>query len=202
MRVVPPGGREDQNWIAMTNPILAKQFQSPHRQRDIPILSAFPLPEVNHPARAIDILNLKMSSFQEPQTTGINRREASPITLQPDEAENPTNLLRAQDDRKLLFASRANKVENGEVSLESVLEEKLDTAKSNGDAAAGVFLDILEIEEILSKLFLRDQIWGFVKVLRELSNGLDVAFLGTFRKAPELKSLDHLLSKFSHSYTS
>src|SRR5262245_61610551 len=68
----------------------------------------------------------------------------------------------------------------------------------NSDAAAGGLLDIFEMQEILSKLFLRDQIWGFVKVLRELSNGLALAFLGTFRKAPELKSLDHLLAKFSH----
>jgi hypothetical protein len=33
---------------------------------------------------------------------------------------------------------------------------------------AGEFLDILEKEKVLSELFLRDQIWGFVKVLREL----------------------------------
>jgi hypothetical protein len=52
-----------------------------------------------------------------------------------------------------------------------VLEEKFDSAQGNGDAAGGVILDIFDMQEILSKLFLRDQIWGFVKVLRELSNG-------------------------------
>src|SRR5262245_10295709 len=120
----------------MMNPILAKQFQSPQWQRDITILSAFPSAEVNHQARAVDILNLKMSPFLKSQTTGIDHREAGSIALQPDEAKSSANLIRAQDDRKLLFARRANKVENGEVLVESVLEEKLDAAQGNGDAAA------------------------------------------------------------------
>jgi hypothetical protein len=52
--------------------------------------------------------------------------------------------------------------------------------EKNGDAAGGVILDIFDMQEILSKLFLRDQIWGFVKALRELSNGPNVGFLSTF----------------------
>ena len=124
------------------------------------------------------------------------------VAREPDAIENLADLFEAQDDRELLFARRANEAEYGKVFVESVLEEKLDAAQGNGDAAAGVILDILDVEEILSKFFLGDQIRGFVKVLRELSNGADVAFLSTFGEAPELKSLDHLLAKFSHRYTS
>src|SRR5215475_12768747 len=54
------------------------------------------------------------------------------------------------------------------------------SAQGNGDAVAGVILDIFDMQELLSKLFLRDQIWGFVKALRELSNGPNVGFLSTF----------------------
>jgi len=186
----------------MMNPILAEQFQRPQWQRDIPIFSAFPLPEVNHSAGAIDILNLKMSPFLKPEPTGINRREASPMALQPDEAENPTDLVRAQDGRKLLFASRANKVEDGEIPLESMLEEELDAAQSDSERTAGVFSDILEVEKILSEFFLSDQVRGFVIVPSQLTHSLYVALLSPFREAPELETLDHSLSQLCHNYTS
>jgi hypothetical protein len=149
---------------------------------------------VNHLPRAIDIGNLKMGSLLQPQTTGVDRRETGPIALQPDEAKNLTNLIGTEDDREFLLAGRTNQVESGDVSFENLLEEELDATQGNGGGRAGEFLDILEKEKILSELFLRDQIWGFVKVLRELTHGPDVSLLRTFRKASELKRLDHSLS--------
>jgi len=91
--MITPWGRKDQNWVAMMNPILAKQFQSPQWQRDITIFSAFPSPDVNHQARAVDILNLKMSPFLMSQTTGIDHREAGSIALQSDSVRRPSSRL-------------------------------------------------------------------------------------------------------------
>jgi hypothetical protein len=61
-----------------------------------------------------------------------------------------------------------------------VLEEKLDATEGNGGSVAGVMLDIPEREEILLKLFLGDQIRGFVKALRQLTHCADIGFLGPF----------------------
>jgi len=111
--------------------------------------------------------------------------------LKPDEAKNLTNLI---DDRELLLAGRTNQIESGDVSVENLLEEELDATQGNGGGRAREFLDILEKEKVLSKLFLRDQIWGFVIVLRELTHGPDVSLLRTSRKASELERLNHSLS--------
>jgi hypothetical protein len=186
--------REDEERVAMGDPILAQQLESPRREGDVAIFTTFPKADVNHLPRAIDIGNLKMGSLLQPQTTGVDRREAGPIALQPDEAKNLKNLIGTEDDRELLLAGRTNQIESGDVSVENLLEEELDATQGNGRGRAGEFLDILEKEKILSELFLRDQIWGFVKVLRELTHGPDVSLLRPFRKASELKRLDHSLS--------
>ncbi len=192
--VLAPWRREDQKRVAMGDPILAQQFESPVWEGDVAIFTAFTKADVDHQARAIDICNAKMSPFLKPQTAGIDGRETDAVTLKPDEAENLENFIMAEDDGKPLLTRRANQVESGQVSVENLLEEELDAAQGNGRRRAGEFLDILEKEKVLSELFLGDQIWGFVKVLRQLTHGPDVSFLSTFREAPELETLDHSLS--------
>jgi hypothetical protein len=157
---------------------------------------------MDHHPRAVEIRNLKMSSFLKAQTAGVDCRQTGAVGGKPEEMENSANLIRAEDNWKLLLAMGTDKVENGKISVEGMFEEKLDAAQSNRDGRARVFLDIFEIEKILSQLFLRDQVWGFVIVLRQLTHGLDVALLSTFREAPELETLDHSLTQLCHSYTS
>ena len=88
-----------------------------------------------------------MGSLLQPQTTGVDRREAGPIALKPDEAKNLTNLIGTEDDRELLLAGRTNQIESGDVSVENLLEEELDATQGNGGGRAREFLDILEREK-------------------------------------------------------
>jgi hypothetical protein len=111
---------------------------------------------VEHHPGAIDILDLKLSSLLKPQTAGIDSREADAVDWNLDEAENPANLIGAEDDRQLFLAGRANKAQSGQVLVESMLEEELDAAQSDSERTARVFLDILEMEEILSQFFVSD----------------------------------------------
>lgn len=68
--------------------------------------------------------------------------------------------------------------------------------------AAGVVLDILEEEEILSEFFLGDEVGRLVVVLGELADGADIGLLGSLGETSELKTLDHSLSKLGHHDTS
>jgi hypothetical protein len=120
---------------------------------------------MDHHPRAVEIHNLKMSSLLKAQTAGVDCRETGAVGWKPEELENSANLMRAEDNWKLLLAMGTDKVENGKISVEGMFEEELDAAQSNRDRRARVFLDILEIEKILSQLFLRDQVWGFVMAL-------------------------------------
>jgi len=60
--------REDEEEVAMGDPILAQQFESPRRERDIAIFTTFPNADMDHLLRTIDIGNLKMGSLLQPQT--------------------------------------------------------------------------------------------------------------------------------------
>jgi hypothetical protein len=100
------------------------------------------------------------------------------------------------------FFSRCARTSSRKVSIECLLVEELDPADGDRRGASRVLLDILDVQEILSKFLLGDEVGGFVVMLGELTNSSHVAFLGSLRVASELKTLDHSLSKFSHSDTS
>jgi len=111
---------------------------------------------VKHHPGTIDILYLKLSPLLESQTAGVDGRETDSVARNLDEAENLVNLIGAEDGRKLFLVGRAKEVQSGQVLVEGLLEEELDAAQSDGERTAGVFLDILEMEKVLSQLFLRD----------------------------------------------
>jgi hypothetical protein len=109
----------------------------------------------HHPG-TIDIPDLKLRPFLEPQTAGVDGRETDSVAWDLDQAEKLVNLLDAENGRKLFLAGRANEVQGGQILVEGVLVEELDAAQGDGERTAGVFLDILEMEEILSQFFLGD----------------------------------------------
>lgn len=92
-----------------------------------------------------------------------------------------------------------DKIKQGKVFVQGLLKEELNAVKSDGGGAARIFLDVFDVKEVMSKLILRDQDRRFTKVFRELPHGANVAVLRTFREAPELKSLNHLLTQFRHA---
>jgi hypothetical protein len=111
---------------------------------------------VEHQPGTVDILDLKLSPLLEPQTAGVYGRETDSVARNLDEAENLVNLIGAEDGGELFLVGRANEAQSGQVLVEGMLEEELDAAQSNGERTAGVFLDILEMEKILSQFFLGD----------------------------------------------
>jgi len=150
----------------MRDPILAKQLQRTMWQGNITIFPAFTTTDVDKQARTIKMWDLKMGALLQAQTTGVDRGEADSGAGSSDTAEHPSNLFEAEDHRQLLLAWCSNKAEGGPVSVEGVLEEELDAAKRDRARTAGVIFDMLAVEEVLSKFFLGDSVWGFAIVLR------------------------------------
>jgi len=105
-------------------------------------------------------------------------------------------------DRQLLLPWRSYEVERRELSVQRLLVEKLDPADRDGRGGSRVLLDILDVQEILSKFFLADEVGGLVIVISELPDNANIGFLSSLRETSELKALDHSLSQFGHSYTS
>ena len=63
-------------------------------------------------------------------------------------------------------------------------------------------LDILDVQKILSKFFLGDEVRRLVIVISELPDRPNIGFLSSLREASELQTLDHSLSQFGNNYTS
>jgi hypothetical protein len=171
-------------------------------QGNITIFPAFTTTDVDKHASTIHMWDLKMGALLQAQPTGVDRGEADSVAGEADTAEHPSNLFEAEDHRQLLLAWGSNTAEGGPVAVESRLEEELDAAKRDSASTAGVIFDILDVEEVLSKFFLGDSVWGFAIVLRSLAHGPDVHLRRTFRQAPALKALDPSLAKLGHGYPS
>jgi len=98
---------KEQHRIAMLLPILAQQLQRALRQWDIAVFRAFTVADVNHHPGAIDVGDVQIDSFLQPQAAGVNGGEADLVAWQFDASQNLAHLFAAQDDWKLLFPRRA-----------------------------------------------------------------------------------------------
>jgi hypothetical protein len=143
-----------------------------------------------------------MGALLQAQSTGMDGAQTGSIASQSEAAQDLAHLLEAQDHRKLFLTRGADEGERAPLTFETVVEEELDAAKSNGAGSAGKLPDLFEVEEILPKLFLGDLIGGFAVVFGKLVHGPDVHFLSGFGQAPELKVLDHSFFEICHGLAS
>ena len=196
------GSREQENGIAVGDPVAAKNLQGALGKRDVAVFGPLAMTHVDeHPRGTVDIGDLKMGAFLKPQPAGVDGGEAGAVERQADTAKDRSNLFRAQDHRELLLPGGPNEGESAPLSLEGFLIEELDATKSNGAGSAGELLDILEIEEILTKLLFTDLVRRFLLMLGELVHGPDIHLLRGLGKPSQLQILGHSLLKLHHGYT-
>jgi hypothetical protein len=161
----------------------------------VPIFPARPVTDLDQRASAVDSLPVEMGAFLQAQTTGVERGAAHAVARQSHAAEQPADLVAAEDHGQFLLPWRAHKAQGRPVSVEGLFEEELDAAQRDRARTAGVRLDILDVQEILSECFLGDHVWGRVIVLSQLAHGPDRHRLRTCRQTPELKARDHALAQ-------
>jgi hypothetical protein len=131
--------REDQDWMTVRDPILAKPGQRPVRQGDIPIFPALTVTDVDQYTRAIDIGHLQMGPLLKPETTGVDRGEAHAVARPSYAVEKPANLFETEDHRQLFLAWRSHKTPGGPVAVEGLLEEERDAAQRDRARTAGEY---------------------------------------------------------------
>ena len=78
--------------------------------------------------------------------------------------------------------------------MDGVLIEKLDLTKRDGTGATRPFLNVFDIQEILTQLLFSYQVRGFVVMFGQLTYGSNIHPLSSFGHPPELKILDHAFS--------
>ncbi len=93
--------------------------------------------------------------------------------------EDAADFLTAQNHRKFLLTRGSNKFAGGPLTLQGLLVKEFDTADGNSARSPGPLLDILNIEGVVTQLFLADLGWRFLIVFGELENGSNIRLSGT-----------------------
>jgi hypothetical protein len=86
--------------------------------------------------------NTKMGALLQAQSTGMDGAQTGSIAGQSKAAQDLANLFEAQDHGKLFLAWGADEGEGAPFTFETMVEEELDAAKSNGADSAGKLSDI------------------------------------------------------------
>src|SRR5258708_1529835 len=111
---------------------------------------------MDHHAGAVDVRHPQIGAFLQAPSARVNQREADSITPPADAAKKLSHFGDGEDDRQLLLRRGPHDPKDGPATVERVLVEKAEAADGDGHGVAGVVLDTLEVEEVLTKFFLRD----------------------------------------------
>src|SRR5213595_390677 len=177
----------------MGPPVCAQHLEGRLRQGDVQVFLAFSVDMQEH-APTVHIWDLKMCSLEQPQPTGVGRSQTSVIDRDADFSQNAAYLVAAQDNRQLFLTRRTEKLQRGPVLPESLLVEKLDSAQCNRSRGAGDLLLVGQVEKVLAKVLLGEQVRAPVIMFGELANGSNVALLSSCGEPPQLHILHHPLT--------
>ncbi len=195
-RVVPAIGGEEPSFVLMCLPVLAKHMQSRRGDRHVSIFRSFAAMDVDQSTSGVDVADLQMKSFVEPEPQGVDG---------PEEGLHPEGCGGIDDGMNLVdgqhFGERVNvlQLEHGEdlpVPFASDGVEELDAGKGDSKGAVGEQVIVLEVQEELSDLGLSDQVGLFSREVRQLSDSAKVAIMGACRFTSQVEIIAHLLVKF------
>ena len=71
-------GKEPQAGLRLL-PILSQEAEQLRREHDVAVLLAFALPDAQHHARTVDIRDMQVTQFRDPEAGGIERGEEGPV---------------------------------------------------------------------------------------------------------------------------
>src|SRR5262245_33031884 len=170
------GSREEPGTWFIPLPILPEEGEEPRGEHDIPILLAFPLLDAEHHAGTVDISDLEVTEFGDPQTGGIEGGEHGSAFEMARGAEQRRDFGLTQDRRE-----RFRPLGLGNVGEHLGLAERDVIEKAQGtdglhDEGPGDVLLLDEIELILADLLGAKPRRGGPEMLSKLGHTAEIAF--------------------------
>jgi hypothetical protein len=181
----------------MRSPVFPQELEGVDGQLDVAVLASLAV-DVQDQAVAVDVGDAEASPFEEPQPTDVDGDEADAVDGKTNATQDAVDLFATEDDGELLLPWRASETEQRPGPVESRLEKELDAAQGDGETRTSEVLHIDQIEEVLPKFLLADPVGRFVEVDGELTDGMDVRYLGSCGEPPKLHILDHALAEWRH----
>jgi hypothetical protein len=145
-----------------------------------------------HP-RAVDVADLQVQPFPEPQPQRVDRPEKGPVVVRADGADETPHFVDREHVGESLVPTDAEPLERRPVTGRGVGIEELDAARGDSQRRGGEFPIVLEMEEIVADLLLAESVGRGVEVSGELPDGAEVGLLGTLAQSGQLEVLAHPL---------
>lgn len=152
---------KDQAWVAMGRPIVTQGVQGDLGQGDIPVLGALAAMDMDAHALFVNIADLQVQGFVEPQSTGINGGEIGFVLRGGNGAENSLDFIDTEHRGQAVFPFDMDERQGVPVALEHIDEEEFDAAVADPHGGGRPFVDISAVQKIVLKLGLGNLIRGF-----------------------------------------
>ena len=112
--------------MAVAPPIEPKLGEGLLRQGHIAVFVALAPPQVQHHPATVNILDLQLPPFLQPQPTGIDGAQTDPLVPVAHLTQNTAHFLNTQNDRQLVFRAGADKVQDRPFPSQRLLIQKLE----------------------------------------------------------------------------
>jgi hypothetical protein len=150
---------------------------------------------MDHHPRAIDVADLEVQSFGEPQSQRVDGVEVGAVMGRADGGDELSDLVDGEDVGEPLLPGDAEAFEGRPITGNGVRIEELDSAVCDAEGRGGEVAVVLEVEEIVAELGFGEAIgWG-AEVVGELSDGAEVGVLGAVAEPGELEVVEHALTE-------
>ena len=139
--------------------------------------------DVDHHPRAVDVADLKMRPFGQPESQRVYGQEVGAVVGGADGGEELTDLVGGEDVGESLLPGDAEAFQGGPVARDRVRIEELDAAVGDAEGSGGELAVVLEVEEIVAELRLGEPVGRGVEVVGELADGAEVGLLSALGRA-------------------
>ena len=169
-------------------PLLAQELERALGQRHVTVLIAFAGADVQEHAFGIDVADLEPQAFAQTQAAGVDGGQADPVVQGGNVSQDAAHFTGGEDDWQFELGIGAGQFHFvGPGAAEGLFPEDLDRADGLGAGLASYLFVLLEMDAVLSEVFGREQVWGFVVMLAELAEASVVGLLGARADRQELQ---------------
>lgn len=187
--VVASFGGEDPNGVTMRGPVLSQFLKSWSWKGDESILGTFTAVDVHQHAFGIDIGDLQVKSFLEPQAHAIDGGEETEHGRLFDQLQERVNFARRDDGGQFQLGFDACELEHGPVLRAGDPEEEFQGLLCDVDGAGGPLLGINDVQEVLSELIFGSKFGAVSEELSETFDGAAIRLLSPRELATKLEIL-------------
>ena len=126
--VVASWGWKQPDGVSMGSPVVTEHGEGTWWQGDVAVLCALAAMDMDDHAGAVDVADLEIESFLDPQAEGVDGPEEGLVVRGANGVDKAAHLVDAEDIGQRLGSGNGEGLEGGPVAWDGVSEEEEDAA--------------------------------------------------------------------------